>query len=414
MTNIVKLDNGLRIAYEQMSSLNSVAFGIWVNNGSRYEDEQESGISHFIEHLLFKGTKKRTAKQIATEMDKIGGHINAFTSKEYTCYYTKTLDKHLHTAVDVLADMFFNSNFDDEEIKKECNVILEEISMYEDSPEDLCMEIFHKEVYADTSLARPILGTKDTITKFDSMTFKQFIKKKYVPENVVISVAGSFEINEVIKIVSEYFSDFNNDAKVEHTISTKYSKSFITKDKDIEQLHLLMGFKGYGVGHDDAYNVSVLSAYLGGGMSSRFFQEVREQRGLCYSIYTQNINYKEIGTFTVYSALNKENVNELYSVVLDEINKVKDFGITKELIEEKKEQLICNYLLGLENSINRMSAIGRSVILHDKIYSKDEILKKIEDVNIDTLSNVIDDIFDMNNLSVAMVGRSTEQCEIKL
>ncbi len=404
MIDIVKLDNGVRIAFEKMPYVNSVAFGIWVKNGSRYEKQDENGISHFIEHLLFKGTKKRTAKQIAKEMDLIGGHINAFTSKEYTCYYTKTLDKNIDKAVDVLADMFFNSNFDEDEIRKELNVITEEIAMYEDSPDDLCIEIFHEGVFKDTSLSRPILGTVDTISKFNHNSFKNYMKNHYVPENIVISVAGSFDKEEVVKIIEEYFGDFTSDIEQNHTFESKYSKTFVTKEKDIEQLHLILGFESYGVGHDRAYDVVALNTVLGGGMSSRLFQKVREERGLCYSIYTQSLSYSDIGSFTIYSALNKGNANELVEVSINEIKKLKDIVKREGYLQEKKEQISCNYLLGLENSINRMSAIGRSVILHDKIYTKDEILKKIDNVNVESLSGVIDYIFDMDKLSVSLTG----------
>ncbi len=403
MKEIITLNNGLRIALEKMP-LNSVAFGIWVKNGSRYESEQESGISHYIEHLLFKGTKNRTAKEIANEMDKIGGQMNAFTSKEYTCYYAKTLDKHLKKAVDILTDMFFNANFDDEDIKKECNVILEEIAMYEDSPEDLCMEIYHDEVFKNTPLASKILGTKETITTFNSKTFKDYLYKKYTPENVVISIAGNFDQNEVLEIINEYFGDFNTKDKTEVNTKTNFTPSFITKEKDIEQLHLLMGFESFGVGDENSYDVTTLGAILGGGMSSILFQKVREERGLCYSIYTQNLSYKNIGTFTIYSALNKNNVNELYDVVLKEINNLKSNSITNELLSEKKEQINCNYLLSLENSINRMSANGRSVILHDRIRTTEEIIEKIEKVSVESLNNVIDKIFDLDKMSIAMTG----------
>ncbi len=404
MTDIVKIDNGVKIAFEHMPYVNSVAFGIWVKNGSRYESPEENGISHFIEHLMFKGTKKRSAKQIATEMDQIGGHINAFTSKEYTCYYTKALDKHFGRAVDVLADMFFNSNFNDEEIKKELNVITEEISMYEDSPEDLVVENFHREVYKGTSLARPILGTVDTISKFDSNAFKSFIKKRYTPENVVISVAGNFDKTEVIKIITEYFGTFENTVEHKQTFESIYTPSIIKKEKDIEQLHLVMGINSFGVGHEKSYNMTLLSTLLGGGMSSRLFQKVREERGLCYSIYTQSLNYTDIGCFTIYTALNKNNANELFEVTMNELKSLKETIMIDSLVADNKEQLECGYLLGLENSINRMSAIGRSVILHDKIYTKEEILKKINDVTIETLVDVIDEVFKLDNLSISMTG----------
>ncbi len=217
-------------------------------------------------------------------------------------------------------------------------------------------------------------------------------------------MAGSFNKEDVIKVINEHFGDFGSNKIESLKFESVYTPSIIRQHKDIEQLHLIMGLKGYGVGHEKMYNVSVLSTLLGGGMSSRLFQKVREERGLCYSIYTQNINYKDIGSFLIYTALNKKNVNELFEVTVDELNKLKQTILEDDLVKDKKEQLECGYLLGLESSINRMNAIGRSVILYDKIYTKDEILEKIKNVTIETLEDTIDEVFKMDNLSISMVG----------
>lgn len=404
MIEVVTLDNGLKVAFEKINYLRSVSFGIWVKNGSKYETKEENGISHFIEHLLFKGTKNRTAKQIATEIDEIGGHINAFTAKEYTCYYTKTLDTHLDVAIDVLSDMFFNSNFDNEEIKKERNVIIEEIAMYEDSPDDLCAELLQKNVFDDTSLAMPILGTKETISSFNHDTFVEYMDKHYTVDNVVISVAGNFDRDDTIKKIEKYFNKFSNKRYDLDAIPVKYKKSFVSKEKDNEQLHLMLSYEGVGIGDDLAYELSVLGTVLGGGMSSRLFQKVREERGLCYSIYSQNMSFKDIGIFSIYSALNPNNAEELIEVVLDDIKDIKQNKITPTLLATTKEQLKSNYIMGLESSSSRMSSIGRNQLILNKIYTPDEVIQKIDNVKMDSLAELIDKVFNMDKLSLSLVG----------
>ncbi len=405
MYEILTLKNGVKIAFEHLPFLRSVAFGIWVKNGSRYESKSVSGISHFIEHLLFKGTKKRTAKEIANEIDSIGGQINAFTAKEYTCYYTKTLDSHINVAVDVLADMFFNSNFDENEIKKESGVILEEISMYEDSPEDLCYEILHKGVFEGTSLGRPILGTRETITSFNHNTFIEYFKNQYTPDNTIISVAGNFDKEKTLDLIEKYFSDFSNNKDFKQPeIVSKYTSMFDSREKDVEQVHLNMAFEGVSVGKDELYDLSVVNTLLGGGMSSILFQKVREQRGLAYSVYSQSSSYKDIGLFTIYAGLNRENTNEVCEIVLEEIKKLKNNSIDKNLLDKTKEQLKSGYILGLESSNGRMNALGRGLTLTGRILTPDEVIDKIDNVTLESLNKVISTVFDEKKLSISAVG----------
>lgn len=409
MIEIITLKNGMRVALEKMEGLRSVSLGIWVKNGSKYESSSENGISHFIEHLLFKGTKNRTAKKIASDIDEIGGHINAFTSKEYTCYYTKTLDTHIDIAIDVLSDMFFNSNFDEEDIKKELKVIIEEIAMYEDSPDDLVSEILHKGVFKNTSLEMPILGTKETISNFTRNTFIEYMKKQYTPENVVVAVAGNFDKDTVVDLIQKHFDHFKNEIYVPKVIDNFYTKSFVKREKDIEQLHLMMAYEGTYTGADNVYDLATVGTYFGSGMSSVLFQKVREERGLCYSIYSQNISYNDIGLFTIYSALNVDNLEELVEVVLKEIDMLKSTKLDISALSRTKEQLKSSYILGLESSSNRMSAIGRNLLIQNKVFTPTEIIDKIDAITMESVSKVIDEVFKTEKLSFSLVGKISDE-----
>lgn len=409
MIEIITLKNGMRVALEKMEGLRSVSLGIWVKNGSKYESSSENGISHFIEHLLFKGTKNRTAKKIASDIDEIGGHINAFTSKEYTCYYTKTLDTHIDIAIDVLSDMFFNSNFDEEEIKKELKVIIEEIAMYEDSPDDLVSEILHEGVFKDTSLQMPILGTKETISKFTRNTFIEYMKKQYTPENVVVAIAGNFDKDTVVSLIEKHFDHFSNEIYIPKNIESFYTRSSVKRDKDIEQLHLMMAYEGTHTGADNVYDLATVGTYFGSGMSSILFQKVREERGLCYSIYSQNISYNDIGLFTIYSALNGDNLEELIEVVLKEIEILKKSKLDISALSRTKEQLKSSYILGLESSSNRMSAIGRNLLIQNKVYTPTEIIDKIDAITLESVSKVIDEVFKTEKLSYSLVGKINDE-----
>ncbi|MDR2749990.1 MAG: insulinase family protein, partial [Clostridiales bacterium] len=281
MFEIVTLDNGLRVALEEMDFVRSISLGIWVKNGSRNENPASSGISHFIEHMLFKGTDSRTAKQIADDMDRIGGHINAFTSKEYTCYYTRLLDTHFDFAIDVLSDMFFRSKFDDKEIVKERNVILEEIDMYEDTPEELVNDVTQYHVWPDNSLGQSILGTESTISKFDHGFFTRYFNANYLPERTVITIVGHFDRNETLKKIEERFTAFQKPLAPPSPVSAAtFKKCIATKEKQIEQTHMCITFPGIPAGDKRTYDLITFNNMFGGGMSSRLFQSIREERGL--------------------------------------------------------------------------------------------------------------------------------------
>lgn len=405
MIEKIILENNLQVVLEHIPSVRSVCFGIWVKNGSRNETKEVSGISHFIEHMLFKGTEKMTAKDIADRMDAVGGQLNAFTAKEYTCYYTRVLDTHFDVALDVLTDMFLNSVFDDSEIVKERNVIMEEINMYEDNAEDLAHDLINKCVWKNDSLGMPILGTKESISQFDHKMFENFIHRHYFPENTVLAISGNFERDAVLEKLQEIFSGYHckNPLKTKK-FDTTYHQGIITKEKDIEQVHLLTAFPGVGLGSDDAYTMSVLNTIFGGGMSSRLFQAVREEAGLAYSIYSFNSSYMGNGIFTIYSGLNKNQAPELISTVIKEIKKLYTDKITEDRLDRTKEQLKSNYVLSLESTTSRMNAIGRSQLMLGRIQTPEEILEKIDNVTLDTVYELAKRTFDFDKMSICAVG----------
>jgi len=401
----IKLDNGLRIVYEDIPFVRSVSFGIWVKNGSRHEDADTNGISHFIEHMLFKGTTKRDAKAIADAMDEIGGQVNAYTSKEYTCYYTRTLDSHFDVALDILGDMFFNSKFDDGDIKKECNVILEEISMYEDTPEDVVHDLLQSAIYKNSPLGFSILGTEKSISSFNHNIFKDYMKRRYTPANTVISVAGNLSECNAVQKIKEVFDKLESSDISEESPTNIYRPAFIKKEKDIEQVHLCVGFPGIASGTDDAYTMAIINTMLGGGMSSRLFQKIREERGLAYSVYSYHTGFMDTGLFAVYAALNPAQIADVMGLILEELRGIcKSDGINQKQLNKTKEQLKSNYILSLESVASRMNSIGRNMLMHNRVVTADELIQKIDAVNLDGFYALCERIFKMDQMSLSVVG----------
>jgi len=393
---------------EAIPYVRSVSFGVWVRNGSRNETSANNGISHFIEHMMFKGTEKRTAMEIADEMDAVGGQLNAFTSKEYTCYFTRTLDTHFDTALDVLSDMFFNSKFDEAELEKERGVILEEISMYEDSPEDLAIDLLQYKAFPGTSLGMSILGTPETIAGFTADEFRNFMKTRYSPKNVVIAVAGNFDEAEVIQKVDAVFGAYKGETDTSEEKKAVYVPGFSLKEKDIEQLHLCVGFPGISSGVDESYALAAVNTILGGGMSSRLFQKIREEHGLVYSVYSYNANFWDTGIFVIYAALNPGNVEDVLGLISTEVRGMLTDKISNEQLSKAKEQLKSNVLLSLENAASRMNAIGRTLLMLDKTVTPDEVVEKIDAINLDAFYETCGKIFVPNQMSLSLVGRKID------
>lgn len=403
------LKNGVRVVIENIPYVKSVSVGIWIKTGSRDEDEVNNGISHFIEHMLFKGTNKRSAKDIAEQIDSVGGQLNAFTSKECTCYYAKILDNHLPIAIDILSDMFFNSKFDENEIDKEKGVILEEICMYEDAPDDLVHDLLSKTIFEGSSLSLPVLGTKESLKNINRDIILSYLKKHYIPKNTVIAIAGKVDKRETIKLIEQYFGDWDSGVEVENnTVSLDITRKISSKIKATEQLHLCLGMKGIAQGNYDMYPLHVLSNTLGGSMSSRLFQKLREDMGLVYSIYSYPSSYKDIGIFTIYAGLNANQLLNASELIMKEINEIKSKSISEMEINKAKEQLKGNYILGLESTSSRMTSLGKSELLLGKIHSQQEILQKIDNVNKDAVNSIIDKVLDVEKFNISYVGNIEE------
>lgn len=395
-------ENGLRIVTEKIPSVRSVALGIWVGTGSKYENDLNNGISHFLEHMFFKGTSTRSAKAIAETFDEIGGNVNAFTSKEYTCYYARVLDQHAPIALDVLSDMYFNSVFDADELEKEKNVVIEEISMYEDTPDDLVHDLIARASYGSHPLGSPILGTEEVLRSLKRDDLVRYVDQHYLPTNTVVTVAGNFD-DSLIEDIKTRFSAFQRTAHLPVLTTPDFASDVLAQHKKTEQAHLCISLPGFQVGHEDVYSLILLNNVLGGSMSSRLFQEIREERGLAYSVYSYHSSYKEAGTFTVYTGTAPEQVSQVFDIVTHVLRDVADHGITEKELVKGKEQLKGSLMLSLESTNSRMSRLGKNELLLGRHLSLDEILAKIDRVSHDSVLAVAQELF-RSKLALAMVS----------
>ena len=404
------LENGLTIIGEEIPYVKSISLGVWINAGSRIEDEEISGVSHFIEHMLFKGTRNRTSKQIASEIDNLGGQINAFTSKECTCYYVKLLDSHIDIGIDVLSDMILNSKFNEDDLDKERSVIIEELKMYEDSPEDLAYDLLTENIYKHDPLGMNIIGTEESLNRLNREKLLDYFNKYYVPNNSVIAISGNFNFDEIINKIEEKFKvwkkrDVNVDIK-----KAEFKSCFLTKNKDIEQVNLAMSLEAVPIENDkEVYALAVINTVFGGSISSRLFQKIREEKGLVYSIYSSQSLYRKCGELGIFASMSNEHLKEVYESIIEEIKIMKKYYLTDQEIKESKEQLKGSYILGLESTSSRMMSIGRALLLNNKVESTDDILKSIDNVDRETVKIVIDKIFNLDKLGVCIVGRDVEE-----
>ncbi|WP_026476063.1 M16 family metallopeptidase [Alkaliphilus transvaalensis] len=408
------LNNGLRIVTEHIPYVKSLSIGVWIETGSKNENLMNNGVSHFIEHMLFKGTTNRSAKDIADTVDGIGGQINAFTAKECTCYYLKVLDSHYQLAIDILADMIFNSKFDPNEIDKERSVILEEISMYEDSPEDVAHDLLSQTIFEDHALGYPILGTRETLLSMDRESLLSYMNEYYTPTNAVISVAGNFNEDTLLEEIKEKFEGWKGKEalpKLESQLDFNYK--IIEKIKDIEQTHLCLGFKGVKMGKREVYPLLVVNNILGGSMSSRLFQTIREDRGLAYSVYSYPSIYKDGGMFTIYAGLNPMQLDEVSYLINQEIENLVKRGLTMAELNKAKEQLKGNYILGLESTSSRMTSIGKSELLLGKIHSPKETIQMIDDINMEEIDKIISSLFGSNDFAAAVVSKQGHKDQLE-
>lgn len=407
----ITLPNGVRIITEQVSNVRSVSLGIWVGTGSRHEKAGENGAAHFIEHMVFKGTVRRTAAQLAQEMDAIGGQINAFTTKENTCFYARVLDTHLAQATDILCDMFFSSKFDDADVQTERGVILEEIGMYEDNPEDVCAERLMSAVYPGSALARPILGKKSTLEKMTGATLRDYMHKHYLAGDIVVALAGSFTQADVDALALR----FSAVAPGRGTLGKPalYVPAVTAKRKAIEQNHLTLAFPGLPYGHGDRYALQLLSSMLGGGMSSRLWQEVREKQGLCYSVYSYGAGHEETGIFAIYTALGKETEAQALGTITAVVRNFAAKGVTQAELDRAREQSKANVLMGLESTQARMSHLGRGELLSGEVLEPDQIIAAYDAVTREDVQRLSEEIFRFENLSLSAVGRVATEDEYR-
>lgn len=399
------LGNGVRIVCERIPFVRSVSVGVWVRTGSRNESIRNNGISHFVEHMLFKGTEKRNAAEIAESIDNIGGQLNAFTGKECTCFYIKTLDEHIDISMDVLSDMFLNSLYVKKDISIEKKVVLEEISMYEDSPEELVHDVLSETVWDGCTVGYPILGTRKSLRGINRETITQYLEKHYTPDNTLISVAGNFDEEELMKLLEKYFGNWFLKTDTAPTLQTVEFKSGINvREKRTEQVHICIGFEGVESGSEKMYPLLAINNILGGGMSSRLFQKIREKKGLVYSIYAYPTAYNDAGLFTIYAGMKPEHLEEVTHRIYDELRLLVKKGITSQELEKSIEQLKGNYILGLESTSSRMSSIGKSELMLGYINSQEEILKKISSITMESIHHVIDNVFNLKRKGISIVG----------
>jgi predicted Zn-dependent peptidase len=398
------LDNGLTLLTEQMPHVRSVAVGVWLKRGSRHETPAQTGISHFIEHMVFKGTKNRTAERIAAEVDSIGGYMDAFTAKEYASFHLKVLDEHLPLAMDILGDVVMNPLFDALEMAKEKKVIFEEINMVEDTPDDLVMELFTQAFWPDHPLGRPILGTKQSVRSFKRGDLASFFKKVYHPGNIVIAAAGHLEHAATAEMVRRHFGALSAGRTPSNGHAPKARARVVTRaKKELEQVHLCLGSPSFPQAHKDRYGCYILNTVLGGSMSSRLFQNVREKRGLVYSISSGVTAYSDAGIMSVYAGTSLDSIDEVVRLTLEEFRKLKGEPLPAEELRRAKDHLKGSLMLSLENTGSRMSHLARQEIYFGRQIGLDELLQGIEAVEADDVQRIANEVL-AGPLAVSVLG----------
>ena len=404
------LSNGIRVVAEKIDYLKSVSIGVWVGNGSRYEGKKVNGISHFIEHMLFKGTENLAADQIARAIDSIGGQIDAFTGREYTCFYTKTLDAHAPIALNVLSEMIFRPMLDKKDMELERRVIEEEIRMYEDSPEDLVYDLSSAAVWGDTPMGRTILGTYETLEAITPEIMREYMQSHYTSANIVISVSGNFS-DDFFDMLEKYFGTQKISSTPPFLPKAEYrSGQTLVRKKDIEQVQLVVSFKGIDVMDEGVYSLLAMNNVFGFGMSSRLFQNIREKRGLVYSISAGHSSYAGTGVFDVAAGMKPESLKEVAELISGEIKTLKRDKLTRAEVQKSKEQLKGSYILASESTGARMQGAGRALLAGKPIYTQEEVLGKIDAVNEESVSDMIDRVLDTDTACFAAVGQA-EQVE---
>uniref|UniRef100_C6E2P4 Peptidase M16 domain protein n=1 Tax=Geobacter sp. (strain M21) TaxID=443144 RepID=C6E2P4_GEOSM len=399
------LNNGIRVITERIPYASSVSIGIWVANGSRHERRESNGVAHFIEHLLFKGTERRSSLDIAREIDSVGGVLNAFTSREYVCYYAKVLDKFLPKAVDLLTDIFLHSTFDPEEIEKERRVVLQEINMMEDTPDDLIHDLFHQHFWKGHPLGMSILGDAESVTGLSRDSIIAYKEQMYRSDDVIVTAAGNLTHDKLTALLEEYLHSVPSGNGRTASTPPVYERRIELVEKDLEQIHVCLGLKGVQQSHPQRYDAFIMNAILGGSMSSRLFQEVREKSGLAYSVYSYIASHADAGSLVVYAGASPENQAELVEIMLREIGRFKREPVPAEQLDGAREQLKGNLLLSLESSDNRMSRLAKNEIYFGTPLPLSEIMEGFDRVTAESIQTLAVDILDNSALTLVMLGR---------
>lgn len=407
------LSNGLRVIAEKIPHFRSVSVGLWIGTGSMLETRGENGLSHFIEHMLFKGTQQRSAMQIAEEMDAIGGQVNAFTSKECTCYYAKVIDEHFEKALDLLSDMLLHASFNPQDLEKERSVILEEIAMTEDTPEDLVYELLSEAYFGDHALARPILGPAEVIRSVTREQILAFHRRHYRPDNTVLAVAGGYELDQLRELAGRYLGAWAAPAQAQKAEPfAGCAQQVRIKRKDIEQVHVCLGYEGIATGADEAYPMAVFNNIFGGGMSSRLFQKIREEMGAAYSVYSYPTSYPDCGVYAIYAGTSIQQAQQVVDEIRRQVDRFLADGFTGREFVQARDQLKGGYILGLESTSSRMSALGRSKLLLGYANEIDEVIRRIERVTPQDVMSVARRILE-SPFAAAAVGRGVEALKLQ-
>ncbi|MBM3495854.1 MAG: insulinase family protein [Armatimonadetes bacterium] len=398
------LPNGLRIVSERVPYVQSASIGVWVDVGARHERPDERGITHFIEHMLFKGTERRTAKDIASEIESVGGGLNAFTEKEYTCYYARALADHAPLVMDVLSDMIRHSTLDETELSREQNVVIEEIKRYEDTPDDIVHDLFARAVWRTHPLGRPIVGTARSVSAFTADGIRRFMGTHYRPPRMVVAAAGNITHKALTRLVLKHFGDMTGDRATTAIRMPAVRGTRMQRSKRSEQVHFCLGGPTYAQTDDRRYPLTILDMVLGGNMSSRLFQEVREKRGLAYAIGSYTAAFRDCGLLTVYGGTSPDTLGEVLKVTEAELDLVRREGLTDDEIARAKTQIRGSLIIGLESMSSRMMRLGKSTLYHDRVIPLDEIVAHVNGVTRDDIIGVARDVLAEDRLSFAAIG----------
>ncbi len=394
---------------ETIPSVKSVSLGIWVNTGSRNEAKKESGISHLIEHMFFKGTQKRSAQEIAIEMDSLGGELNAFTSKEATTYYIKVLDEHLPKGIELLSDLFLNSVFEEKDIEREKQVILEEIKMVEDTPDDYVHDLHNQRIWDSHPLGRPILGNRVVVKNIRREDILAYLDRHYSPDKIVIAVAGNFKPSQLVRLLNRLLGRLSREATENHSEPPTVKGGINIRHRKLEQVHLCLGMKGLSQSDKDRYAIYALNTMLGSSMSSRLFQEIREKRGLAYSVYSYISSFKDCGLFTVYAATSPTMAEKVVRLIVKEFSNIKKKKVSTSELKKALEHMKGNLMLSMESTTTRMSRLAKDEIYFKRYFSLKEIIREIEAVTPSQIQRLANELFDRRYITFTALGPITEK-----